>query len=56
MQETLETWIRPLDQEDPQEEGMATHPGILALRIPMDRGAWQATIQSVTNSQTQLSD
>ena len=22
------------------EEGMATHPSILAWRIPMDRGAW----------------
>ena len=27
-------------QEDPLEEGMATHSSILAWRIPMDRGAW----------------
>ena len=24
---------------------MATHSSILAWRIPMDRGAWQATVQ-----------
>ena len=34
-----ETWVRSLDWEDPLEEGMATHPSILAWRIPMDRGA-----------------
>ena len=26
------------------EEGMATHFSILAWRIPMDRGAWWATV------------
>ena len=30
----LETWVRSLGQEDPLEEGMATHSGILAWRIP----------------------
>ena len=34
------------------EEGMATHPGILAWRIPMDRGAQQATVHGVAKSQT----
>ena len=29
-----ETWVRSLGQEDPMEEGMATHSSILALRIP----------------------
>ena len=29
-----ETWVRSLGQEDPLEEGMATHSGILAWRIP----------------------
>ena len=29
-----ETWVRPLDWEDPLEEGMATHSNILAWRIP----------------------
>ena len=27
---------------------MATYPSILAWRIPMDRGAWWATVQGVT--------
>ena len=36
-------WLRSLDGEDPLEEGTATHSSILAWRIPMDRGAWQAT-------------
>ena len=27
-------WIRILGQEDPLEEGMATHPSILAWRTP----------------------
>ena len=30
-----------LGQEDSLEEGVATHPSILAWRIPMDRGAWR---------------
>ena len=34
--------VRSLSQEDPLEEGMATHSSIFAWRIPMDRGAWQA--------------
>ena len=34
-----ETWVQSLGWEDPLEEGMATHSSILALRIPMDRGA-----------------
>ena len=28
------TWVRPLGQEDPLEEGMATHSSILAWKIP----------------------
>ena len=34
--------------EDPLEQSMATHSSILAWRIPMNRGAWQATIHRVT--------
>ena len=37
-----ETWVQFLGAEDPLEEGMATHSSVLALTIPMDRGAWQA--------------
>ena len=29
-----ETWVRFLGREDPLEEGVATHCGILAWRIP----------------------
>ena len=32
-----ETWVRSLGQEDPLEEGMATHSSILAWRIPWQR-------------------
>ena len=34
MQETQETQVRSLGQEDPLEEEMATHFSILAWRIP----------------------
>ena len=47
-----EMQIQSLGQEDPLEEGMATHSSILAWRIPMDRGAWQATIHGVAKHQT----
>ena len=50
------TWVRSLGGEDPLEEGMATHSSILAWRIPLDRGAWWATVHGVTESQTRLSD
>ena len=32
--EMWETWGRSLGQEDPLEEGMATHSSVLAWRIP----------------------
>ena len=51
-----DTWVRSLGWEDPLEEGMAIHSSILAWRIPMDRGAWWATVHGVTKSQTRLSD
>ena len=38
-----ETWVQSPGWKDPLEEGKATHSGILAWRIPMDRGAWQST-------------
>ena len=34
MQETQETWVRFLGQEDALEKEMATHASILAWRIP----------------------
>ena len=50
------TWVQSLGWEDPLEKGMATHSSILAWRIPMHRGTWQATIHRVTKSRTQLSN
>ena len=47
-----ETWVRSLGWEDPLEEGMAIDSSILALKIPMDRGAWRATVYGVAESQT----
>ena len=47
-----ETRVQSLGREDPLEEGMATHSNILAWRIPMDRGAWQAAVLGVVKSQT----
>ena len=46
----LEIWVHSLGWEDALEEGTATHCSILAWRIPMDRGAWQATVCKVTKS------
>ena len=43
VQEMQETQVQSLDQEDPLEEGMATHSGI-------DRGAWWAMVHRVSES------
>ena len=51
-----EIWVPSLGCEDPLEKGVATHPSILAWRIPMDRGACQATVHGVAKSWTQLSN
>ena len=45
-----ETQVRSLGWEDPLEKGMATYSSILSWRILMDRGAWQATVHGVTES------
>ena len=45
-----ETWVQYLDWKDPLEDSMATHSSILAWRIPMDRGAWRATVHEVTKN------
>ena len=47
-----ETWIQSLGWEDPLEEGMATHSSVLAWKIPMDKGAWWATVHGVAKSRT----
>ena len=38
MQELQEMRVRSLDQEDPLEEGIATHSSILAWTIPWTEG------------------
>ena len=42
--------------EDPLEREMSMYGSILAWRIPMDRGAWWATVLGVAKSWTQLRD
>ena len=54
--EKQENWVQSLGWEDSLEEGMATHTSILAWKIPMDRGAWWATVHGVAKSQTQLTN
>ena len=49
-----EIWVPTLGWEDPLDEGMATHSSIPAWRIPMDRGAWWATIYGVLKNRTWL--
>ena len=55
MQKTKEMWVPSAGWEDPLEEETATHSSVLAWRVPMDRGAWWATVHGVTKSQTWLS-
>ena len=52
MQEIQEMQVQLLGWEDPLGKGMAAHSSIVAWRIPMDRGAWQAIVQRVSKSQT----
>ena len=50
MQEMQEMRVQFLGQEDPLEKEMATHTSIFAWKIPMDRGAWWATVHGATKS------
>ena len=45
-------WVQSLGWEDPLDKEMATHSSYSCLGNPLDRGAWQATVQGVTKSQT----
>ena len=47
-----EAWVQSLGWEDPLEKAMAIHSRILAWRIPMDRGALQATVHGAAKTQT----
>ena len=50
VQQTQEIQVQSLGWEDPLEEEMTTAP------VFLHRGAWWATVQRVSKSQTQLSD
>ena len=45
-----------LGWEDPLEEGMAILSSTHAWIIPMDTGAWRATVHETAQSQTQLNN
>ena len=47
-----ETCVPSLAREDSLEEGMATHSSIYDWRIPLNRGAWQATFHGVAELDT----
>ena len=49
-----ESPVRSLGQEDPLEEDMATHPGVLAWGAPVDREAWRVAVHGVTKSWTRM--
>ena len=53
MQETQETWVRSLGQEDPPEEGMVTHSSIPAWRIPwIEEPGGLHTVHEIAESDT----
>ena len=49
MQETRETQVQFLSQEDPLEEGMVTHASIPAWRVPWteEPGGLQSTVSQI---------
>ena len=51
MQETLETWVQSLGQEDSMEKKMSTH-SCSCLKNCMDREAWQVTVNGLAESRT----
>ena len=52
----LETWVRSLGQEDPQEKEMATHSSILARTIPLTEEPGRLQFKGSQKYWTQLSD
>ena len=62
MQETQETQVRSLGQEDALEEGMATHSSILAWKIPWTEepgrlqsiGSQRVTAEATEHAHTQV--
>ena len=56
IQETQETQVRTLGQEDPLVEENGDPLQYFCLKNPMDRGTWWATVHTVAKNQIQLSD
>ena len=57
MQETQDTWVQFLGQEDPLEEGMGTHSSIHPWRIPWTGepdGPWSIGLQRVRHDWSNL--
>ena len=49
-----ETWVQFLAWKDPLGEGNGNPFQYSCLENSMDRGAWQATVHGITQSQTRL--
>ena len=49
MQEMQEAWVWSLGEEDPLEEGMGTHPNILATKIP-----WTEEVSGLPSMASQI--
>ena len=56
MQETRETGVRPLGQEDSSGGGNGKSIQYSLLENRMNKGAWWATVHGVAKSRTQLSN
>ena len=56
MQETQETQVWSLGQEDPLELELVNSLQYSCLKNSMDRGIWLATVHGVSKSRTQLSN
>ena len=52
VQELQDMQVQSLGREHPLEKDMATNCSILAWRIPVNRGAWQAPVHGVTELDT----
>ena len=52
MQDSQESQVQFLGQENPLEEEMATPPPYSCLENPTDRGDWWAIVHRVAKSQT----
>ena len=53
MQETLETWVPSLSQEDPLDEGMATHSSPLSWRVWTEEPGGLQSIGSKESDKTE---